>query len=415
MTDEPKSTFGAIRVTIPASENLDYYSKASGLPSSGLSSSPERRRPFTRNSDNSDAPLSPKWLTDATAIPINNSFKDGPELYDMTNKKKRTSINIIMACLCCCVPKGKITRIICGTVTALFFVLAIILGSLLFPRQVCLISLLLLFFLFLFTPTTYHFLYVLFFFFVNSLSLSLLMRFRLPDISIDSITLNDIVGAFQFSENPAYPGNLNKMTIQLNVKMNVSIYNPNRYNLQVAFIDMKAYLYVNTTTLEKENVNPVVLNLQKYVGPVVPPVAGSPEYVGNPEDYEPATMPQIGFSNYSSLLILPSRQNISIPMVFTIIYKPDPVVGLIKDPAFAEVLNVCGVLGRKRAMNIQYVTTSTMTGFLKGLGYQPKFSGNVGIICPVTVDQISAVQDAVQQGGVDSLSALKNVFSGGAK
>ena len=165
---------------------------------------------------------------------------------------------------------------------------------------------------------------------------------------------------------------------------------------------MTAYLKINTTALENQNVNPVVLNLSEYVGPA--PTGVDP-------DYEPSYNPKIGFSNYSSV-IFPSRRNISLAMVFTVFYQPDRVVGLIRDPTFAEILNVCGVLGSKRPARIAYSAASTVSS-LRSLGYVPKVDGTIGINCPATTEQISAFQDSVKGEGQDPIEALKRVFGDG--
>ena len=175
----------------------------------------------------------------------------------------------------------------------------------------------------------------------------------------------------------------------------------NYCNLKVEKIDLRAYLQVNETALESQNVNPVVLNLQKFIGPA--PTGADP-------DYEPSVTPEIGFSHYPAV-IFPARRNISLPMIFTFLYTPDPMVGLIKDPAFAEMLNVCGVLGVKRPARIGY-SASTTVSTLRNLGYIPKVDGNIGINCPVSPEQISAFQSAVQVEGQEPITALQSIFNG---
>jgi hypothetical protein len=164
---------------------------------------------------------------------------------------------------------------------------------------------------------------------------------------------------------------------------------------------MKAFLMVNSTQLKKQNVNPIVLDLEDFVGPAP----------SNPDPkYQPSLTPQIGYSNYSAI-VFPARGNISIPMVFTVEYSPDPVVGLIKDPAFAEFINVCGVLGTKRPAEISYAAATSVER-LSSLGYVPRVSGSLKINCPVTSEQISKFESTVKSKEQNPMDALTSVFGG---
>jgi hypothetical protein len=146
---------------------------------------------------------------------------------------------------------------------------------------------------------------------------------RYPNIAVESVTLNQLAGgAYEFAENPQYPKNLNAISVKLNLRMLVNIYNPNPYPLTVSNIDISANLFVNTTIIEKENVKPITLSLEQTVGPVLPPPAGV-----STNGYVPSTLPRIGFSKYTEILELPSKNNISVPMLFTLQWSPDPVVG----------------------------------------------------------------------------------------
>ncbi|KAI9362127.1 hypothetical protein DFJ73DRAFT_793195 [Zopfochytrium polystomum] len=266
-----------------------------------------------------------------------------------------TRFGRIMAVLCCCIPKSTMGRIICGVVTLIVLGGLGIVGYLYIPR--------------------------------------------FPDIKVLSIEQNH-VNAFEFSMDPNYPNNYNKMTIKMSLNMQVSVYNPNAYDMNVDLIDLSAYLMVNSSALKAQAISPATLGLSSIIGPAP----------SNPDaDYSPSYTPKIGTSNTTNVVFY-SKKNVTFPMQFVLTYTPDPEVGLIKDPAFAEVINVCGILGTARPALINY-NAKSVVAILKNLGYNPIVSGSLKIICPASKSQISALEDAVK-GGTDLLTALQDAFSG---
>ncbi|KAJ1552455.1 hypothetical protein HK405_011264 [Cladochytrium tenue] len=274
------------------------------------------------------------------------------DMYEI-EPRKRSFWGTLYAYLCCCIPKNPVNRAICFIVTGIVLAALIVVGYLYFPR--------------------------------------------FPTIQVLAIEMNHIQGGFVFAMDPNYPNNLNKMTISVNLAMNVSVMNPNLYDMNVELIDLSAYLMVNQSALSKAE-SVAALGLSSVVGPAP---------TGAPSDYTPSYTPKIGFSNASNL-IFPSKQNVTFGMTFTLQYSPDPEVGLIKDPAFAEVMNVCGQTGTARPALIDYVATSTVKS-LKSIGYTPSVSGSIKINCPVSSSQISAFEDAVK-GGESVSDALSSAF-----
>ncbi|KAI9356763.1 hypothetical protein DFJ73DRAFT_822312 [Zopfochytrium polystomum] len=79
-------------------------------------------------------------------------------------------------------------------------------------------------------------------------------------------------------------------------------------------------------------------------------------------------------------------------MDFLLTYRPDTEVGLIKDPAFAEVMNVCGITSNRRNAQIGYVAVSTVAG-LSSIGFYTSVQNSVYIRCPVSQDAIEQIQN----------------------
>ncbi|KAJ3329372.1 hypothetical protein HDU76_008031 [Blyttiomyces sp. JEL0837] len=265
-------------------------------------------------------------------------------------KKKYTGF---MKYLCCCIPTSKIGRIICGSVTFVVLVVLGVLGFLFWPR--------------------------------------------FPTIHVDSIMLNQTVGSFAF--NIPKDGNLNYMNLSLSFNMIVSTFNPNRYDLHVDMIDLQANMQVNKSQIAI-NEKPAGLGFGTFIGkPPTPP----PGYV-------PSYSPQIGSANKSTV-IFRAGKNTTYQMIFNLYYKPDPNLGLLQDPVFQELCNVCGITSSPRTSKISYVAKS-MVSFLKGLGYEPTVQGDLNINCPASPDQVQAIGIAVLSG-MSVQDALNDVFGNG--
>ncbi|KAJ3332553.1 hypothetical protein HDU76_013864 [Blyttiomyces sp. JEL0837] len=291
----------------------------------------------------------PSWIS-----PTSKGARVFAEDYDKTRNKRGGAAGIFMDYLCCCIPKSKMGRIICGSVTFIIVVILAVFGALYWPR--------------------------------------------FPTIKVDAISLTSTVGGFQFAFPP--DKNLNFMNISFSLNMQVSTYNPNRYNLNVDLIDLRAYLMVNSSQVAL-NEKPAALGIGKFIGPAP---------TGAPADYKPSLTPKIGSAN-KTLITFPAMKNTTYTMIFNVLYTPDTNVGLLADPAFQELCNVCGLTSGRRPAKISYNAVSTVQ-VLKSLGYAPIVNGDVYINCPASQDQITALDNAVQ-GGADVVDALTSIFSNG--
>ncbi|KAI9350011.1 hypothetical protein DFJ73DRAFT_832746 [Zopfochytrium polystomum] len=238
--------------------------------------------------------------------------------------------------LCCCVPRTKIARIICLAITFIVLLTLGLVGGFFWPR--------------------------------------------FPAIHVISINLANLANSYAFSLAPNST-NLNTMTVQLKLTMNISVYNDNLYDLDVEQMYIKAYLLVNTTEIAK-HASPASLNIQSIIGPA--PLNPDP-------NYRPSNTTLIG-TGTKKTVTFPSKANVTFVMDFLLSYTPDSEVGLIKDPAFAEVMNVCGITSNRRPAEIGYVATSTVSK-LSSIGYSPSVQNSVFIKCPVTELQVEQIQN----------------------
>ncbi|KAJ1533366.1 hypothetical protein HK405_000547, partial [Cladochytrium tenue] len=218
-------------------------------------------------------------------------------------------------------------------------------------------------------------------------------------IHVNYIVLNQGSDTFAFSLANG-SSNLNTMTAQIHLTMNVSVYNPNMYDLQVDAIALRAYLMCNQTAIGL-GASPSSLNIESIIGPAP---------VNQDADYTPSYTPLIGTSSSSSRLF-PSKGNISFIMDFLFSYHPDTEVGLIKDPAFAEMLNVCGVTSGNRTAQVAYVATSTVQK-LSAIGYAPTLSDSLHIKCPISQAQIQEIEDN-PESKTDPITVLKSILGNG--
>ncbi|KAJ3411892.1 hypothetical protein HDV05_001527 [Chytridiales sp. JEL 0842] len=278
----------------------------------------------------------------------------------------RACFSALYAYLCCCIPRNRKARTICLSITAVILVALGVVGFFYWPR--------------------------------------------FPEIKVVELKLNEIDGgAFQFDLPESAKGNLNQMTITLNLKMNVSLFNNNLYALKLETLDLKAYMICNKTEI-KANRNPRSLNIEKLIGPA--PVGRDPSYV-------PSFTPLIGTSKKGNLFF-PPKSNTTFEMIFEFKFTPDPMVGLLDDPAFAELLNVCGVTAsRRRPVRIDYYASSQVA-ILKSLGYVPVVEGFLNVECPATMEQINSLVNIGDGSGnlppgKTAIDVLKEAFSGGSE
>lgn len=258
-------------------------------------------------------------------------------------------------CACCCLAKYRIWRTCCLVFTPFILVALAIIGYFFWPR--------------------------------------------LPRVNIEDISLADLSNSFAFDLAPN-SSNYNTLTMQLRLKMNISCFNPNIYSIWISQLQLYAYLDVNKTEITSHT-SPLGLNLQDIVGPVL----------SNPDpSYTPSYDPLIGMGN-ATMLEFPSKKNVWFSMIFILTYRPDPIVGLLSDPACAELLNVCGITSKRRLAKINYDAISTLDRVYL-FGYKPTMSSSVSIGCPASEDQILEIRND-NATRIDPLRVLKRVLGNG--
>ncbi|KAJ3077056.1 hypothetical protein HDU98_009457 [Podochytrium sp. JEL0797] len=255
-------------------------------------------------------------------------------------------------CLCCCCPRKKSHKIVCGvSVVAVLIALALV-GYFYFPR--------------------------------------------FPATEVYSIDLTNLAGSnspFRFSYLHD-DHNLNDVLIQMNLTMNVGTANPNRYGLYVNEIDMVARIMVNISQVYNPMLNKPLTSFTELVEIVGPSPIPPPGYYGSNDSV-------IGTATTTEGIFFPANTLVNYTLIFEMRYTPDPLLGILKDPTVMEIADACGITSRTtppgRPIKIDYVATSTIAS-LEALNYAPKIKDSLHIICPFSQQQIDSVIQYVQDG-----------------
>ena len=99
---------------------------------------------------------------------------------------------------------------------------------------------------------------------------------------------------------------------------------------------------------------------------------------------------KVGYSSYGSRIFNGNNFNTTFEIQVILDYTPDASLGLLNDPAFGELLQVCGIKGTaavNRTMLIKYDVGISIS-FLSRIGIKPILPNDVGIKCPLTPTKI---------------------------
>ncbi|KAJ3054662.1 hypothetical protein HDU99_007730, partial [Rhizoclosmatium hyalinum] len=195
--------------------------------------------------------------------------------------------------LCCCCPKSRKGRFICGGVTLVVLIIVGVLLGIYFPRM--------------------------------------------PQIKVYDIDLSNIFGSdspYQFTvDDPANP-NYNQMNFKMNLTMHVGTYNPNPYDMYIDKISLKAYMVVNTSVVYSPYLTTPLISygsLVKAIG--YAPAKTDPNWYGNNNSL-------VGTSGYGSI-VFPAKSTVNFTMLFLLDYTPDKQLGLLSDPTVLEIASAC--------------------------------------------------------------------------
>ena len=170
--------------------------------------------------------------------------------------------------------------------------------------------------------------------------------------------------------DPAAPDNF---SFTMNMTMTVSVVNTNWYHLKVDEIKIKAFVLANGTAINKDVPSPAQALLSNS--------AVKREWVTN-SNY----ISQIATGHFGAMTFPPS-ENIIFDIPLLISYTPSKAYGLVNDPAFNEIIQLCvdhdssKVDAFSRKTKIRYEAENSV-GIFKYIGYTPKQSSDFLINCP---------------------------------
>ncbi|KAJ3320551.1 hypothetical protein HDV06_005174 [Boothiomyces sp. JEL0866] len=208
---------------------------------------------------------------------------------------------------------------------------------------------------------------------------------RMPQIKVLSINpkSNNSFTVTPFNPNsPTFDFNFT-----LNMVMNISVVNSNRYHFKLEEIDMTAYVVANASQIDAI----VPYTAETVFGKIIPDgqrvkVTGSNNQV------------KVGFGSKKGPLIFPPGQNITFQMDFTAQYiAPTDYTAALNDPLMNEILQLCYFQDPTRHTTIHYETSNDIS-MLKYIGVTPNTSGDLSINCPFQGDQFGAFLKAINKG-----------------
>ncbi|KAI9332017.1 hypothetical protein DFJ73DRAFT_66394 [Zopfochytrium polystomum] len=279
--------------------------------------------------------------------------------YAETPPLERSALEKALGAICCCMPRTKKARSICFMTTLGIIGLTVAL-------------------LVLFLPAA-------------------------PEIKILAMDLDHKEGAFEFLPDPEDPTNPSKMTVRLNIDMNITIKNNNLYGLNFESLTFEALVVVDPV-LVKETKSEVYALLTKYIPPAQ--VNGTDPAAKIDEEITVAK------ANVTDVLV-PSKTEKEVFIDFQLEYKVEEKIGLANDLVVAEMLNVCGVVGKNgtaKATKLKYTIKGVVSG-LKAIGYAPAVPGVASIRCPASTAQIAKMTQLVNAGTAVT-KALETTFGG---
>ena len=201
---------------------------------------------------------------------------------------------------------------------------------------------------------------------------------RSPEMHFVGLVPN---GAKAYQLSNYDPSNPENFKFTMNMTMTVSVINTNWYHLKVDTIDVKAYILANGTAINEQVPSPAQAILSSSAQRV---------WVTS-KNYKS----QIATGRHGSMIFPPSKK-ITFEVPLLIQYSPNKELGLVNDPAFNEIIQLCvdhdasKVDATSRKTKIRYEADNSV-GLLKYIGYTPRQSNDFLINCPFQGELINLI------------------------
>jgi hypothetical protein len=186
-----------------------------------------------------------------------------------------------------------------------------------------------------------------------------------------SINLSDGVRSFTISGG----ADRSSFQVQLDMWMEITVLNTNKYYMKVDEITLDTYIDANIPEINKE--------------------PGARSAVGGP-------LPRRVFAAKDALVKMgsgrkgsvtfPQARNVSFQMNLTVTYKPNPSYDLADDVLFNELMQSCGILKGipRRTMVVKYKAEAPIK-IISWTGWKPTFENELKINCPFPPDQLQTI------------------------
>eukprot|EP00842_Homolaphlyctis_polyrhiza_P006963 jgi/Hompol1/856/HPOL_004339-RA len=201
---------------------------------------------------------------------------------------------------------------------------------------------------------------------------------RTPTFSVTGFGPVNGISTLRFDHSSGLT-DLDHVLLTLNVLANITTTNPNRFHIRIDTLRVEAVLVADSAQIASGPTIPMSLGISST----------DPRY-NTPLVITPQTLNYyIGIGNTTNVY-LPAQATTDFSVIFALQYSPRPSTGLLGDPAFAELLQGCGVSSPKRKMLIKYETTVAIS-LLQSFGFVPTFDSEMYIDCPFTDAQMSQI------------------------
>ncbi|KAJ3270758.1 hypothetical protein HDV01_007450 [Terramyces sp. JEL0728] len=174
----------------------------------------------------------------------------------------------------------------------------------------------------------------------------------------------------------------------LDMVMNISVLNTNKYHFKLESIDMTAYVMANASQINADG----TLITETVFNKLIP--TGQRVKVDSSNNKV-----KVGYGKKNGPLTFPAGKNVTFTMDFKATYTaPTNIVDALNDPLMNEILQLCYLQDPTRHTTIHYETSNDIS-MLKYIGVTPNTSGDLSINCPFQGDQLAGFLKALNTKG----------------
>ncbi|KAH9250996.1 hypothetical protein BASA81_011170 [Batrachochytrium salamandrivorans] len=194
-----------------------------------------------------------------------------------------------------------------------------------------------------------------------------------PTFEVASMTMPNSTASIKVQDHGTNPNA--ELSVSADFLTGLNISNPNRYGITLDLFSIDGLL---------------IIDAEKVVN--APPTGqsiGLPNHGDFPIVESRELSHSIGSGSTTNLYI-PAKSTINVELLFSFNYSPNPSTGLLRDPAFAEILQSCGVTSPRRPMHVTF-TAAVQSSLFKLLRHPKPIVASLNMDCPFDAATVSAM------------------------